>query len=84
MEVLALLNSKRFADMAPRKIHATLLDEGVCPCSERTMYRILQRHAQTAARRQSALRRYRKPELLATRPNHIWSWDITKLKGPVT
>lgn len=80
--VLGVLNSERFADLAPGEIHAALLDEGTYLCSERTMYRILQRHAQTVARRQAAARQYQKPELLATRPNQVWSWDITKLKGP--
>jgi putative transposase len=69
--------------MAPGEIYATLLDEGIYLCSERTMYRILSRHGQNRIRRQSAPRVYVKPELLATRPNELWSWDITKLKGPV-
>jgi putative transposase len=69
--------------MAPGEAYATLLDEGVYLCSERTMYRILSRHGQNVIRRQSAPRVYTKPELLATRPNELWSWDITKLKGPV-
>lgn len=81
--VLETLNSERFRDMAPGEIYATLLDEGVYLCSERTMYRILSRHGQNRIRRQSAPREYAKPELLATRPNELWSWDITKLKGPV-
>jgi putative transposase len=82
LAVLAVLDSKRFADMAPEEVHAVLLDEGTYLCSERTMYRILQRHGQSAIRRQAAPREYQKPELLATRPNEVWSWDITKLKGP--
>ena len=81
--VLEVLNSQRFQDMAPGEIYATLLDEGVYLCSERTMYRILSRHGQNRIRRQSAPRLYAKPELLATRSNELWSWDITKLKGPV-
>jgi len=81
--VLETLNSERFRDMAPGEIYATLLDEGVYLCSERTMYRILSRHGQNRIRRQSAPREYAKPELLATRSNELWSWDITKLKGPV-
>lgn len=80
--VLATLNSERFRDMAPGEVFATLLDEGVYLCSERTMYRILARHGQNVIRRQSAPRHYQRPELLATRPNELWSWDITKLKGP--
>ena len=81
--VLEVLNSERFQDMAPGEIYATLLDEGVYLCSERTMYRILSRHGQNRIRRQSSPRLYAKPELLATRSNELWSWDITKLKGPV-
>lgn len=83
LRVLDTLNSERFRDMAPGEIHATLLDEDVYLCSERTMYRILSRYGQNVIRRQSAPRLYTKPELLATRPNELWSWDITKLKGPV-
>ena len=79
---LDTLNSERFCDMAPGEIYATLLDEDVYLCSERTMYRILSRYGQNRTRRQSAPRIYVKPELLATRPNELWSWDITKLKGP--
>jgi putative transposase len=82
-QVLDTLNSVRFQDMAPGEVHATLLDEGVYLCSERTMYRNLSRHGQNVIRQQSAPRVYAKPELLATRPNELWSWDITKLKGPV-
>jgi putative transposase len=82
LRVLDTLNSERFQDMAPGEAYATLLDEGVFLCSERTMYRILSRHDQNVIRRQSAPRFYAKPELLATRPNELWSWDITKLKGP--
>jgi len=82
-KVLDTLNSERFQDMAPGEVHATLLDEGVYLCSERTMYRILSKRGQSVIRRQSAPRLYAKPELLATRPNELWSWDITKLKGPV-
>ena len=81
--VLDALNSERFQDMAPGEVYATLLDEDTYLCSERTMYRILSRHGQNRIRRQAAPRLYAKPELLATRPNEVWSWDITKLKGPV-
>jgi len=80
--VLEMLNSERFRDMAPPEIYATLLDEGQYLCSQRTMYRILERNHQTVQRRQSAVREYSRPELLASRPNEVWSWDITKLKGP--
>jgi len=80
--VLETLNGERFRDMAPPEIHATLLDEGQYFCSQRTMYRVLERNHQTVERRQSPPRKYARPELLASRPNEVWSWDITKLKGP--
>lgn len=80
--VLDILNSERFSDMAPGEIYATLLDEGTYLCSERTMYRILERNHQNVIRRQAAPREYEKPELMASSPNELWSWDITKLKGP--
>ena len=80
-----LLNSERFADQSPYEVYATLLDEGVYHCSIRTMYRILADHEEVRERRDQ-LRHlaYTKPELLATGPNQLWSWDITKLRGPVT
>ena len=78
-----VLNSERFADCAPREVYATLLDEGVYHCSWRTMYRILTDHAEVRERRDQARHpSYTKPELLATAPNQLWSWDITKLRGP--
>ena len=79
-----VLNSERFQDATPRQVYATLLDEGTYLCSWRTMYRILTNHAEVRERRDQ-LRHpaYTKPELLATGPNQLWSWDITKLKGPV-
>jgi transposase InsO family protein len=81
--VLDLLHAPRFADQAPAEVFATLLDEGVYHCSIRTMYRILDRHSEVRERR-NQLRHpvYQKPELLAERPNQVWSWDITKLMGP--
>lgn len=83
-ELLEVLNSDRFCDMAPRQIHATLLDEGVCHASPSTMYRLLRRRRQVCERRAQARRvLYQAPELLATAPKRVWSWDITKLKGPV-
>ena len=81
-EVVEILNSERFLDMAPGEVHATLLDEGRYLCSERTMYRILERRGEVTQRRQSSPRQSPRPELLATQPNQLWSWDITKLKGP--
>jgi putative transposase len=78
-----LLNSERFVDQAPRTIYATLLDEGHHYCSWRTMYRLLKQD--DAARERRAQRRrpvYAAPELLAEGPCQVWSWDITKLRGP--
>lgn len=84
-DVLVLLRSERFVDLAPREVYATLLDEGVYRCSWSTMYRLL-REARESTRRRDIRRPqgYRKPELLAKRPNQRWSWDITKLKGTAT
>jgi transposase InsO family protein len=81
--VLDLLRSPRFVDLAPAEIYATLLDEGSYHCSVSTMYRILHANSEVCARRKQ-LRHpaYTKPELLAVAPNEVWSWDITKLKGP--
>lgn len=81
--VLEILHAERFVDQAPREIFATLLDEGAYVCSVRTMYRILEEEGELRERRDQ-LRHpdYRKPELLATGPNQVWSWDITKLLGP--
>ncbi len=81
--MLDLLHAPRFADQAPAEIYATLLDEGVYHCSIRTMYRLLDQHGEIRERRQQ-LRHpvYQKPELLAEKPNEVWSWDITKLMGP--
>jgi putative transposase len=78
------LHSERFVDKAPAEVWATLLDEGTYQCSIRTMYRILSAHGEVRERR-NQLRHpnYRKPELLAEGPNQVWSWDITKLRGPV-
>jgi len=83
--VLDVLHSERFCDMAPHQVYATLLDEGRYLCSIRTMYRILaDEHGDVKERRRHVQRpNYTKPELLATGPNQVWSWDITKLKGAV-
>jgi putative transposase len=82
-DVLDVLHSERFQDRAPQEVYATLLDEGHYLCSIRTMYRILERHQELKDRRRQVSRsHYVKPELLATGPNEVWSWDITKLKGP--
>jgi putative transposase len=81
--VLAALHEPRFAELAPAEVYATLLDEGRYLCSERTMYRMLAENSEVRERR-NQLRHphYAPPELLATGPNQLWSWDITKLLGP--
>lgn len=77
------LNSVRFADHAPAEVYATLLDEGTYQCSIRTMYRVLHEADEVRERRNQLQHpTYHKPELLATAPNQVWSWDITKLLGP--
>jgi len=82
-KVLDVLHEPRFCDLAPSQVYATLLDEGIYHCSIRTMYRILTKHNEVRERRRQVTRsHYEKPELLATGPNQVWSWDITKLKGP--
>jgi putative transposase len=82
--VLATLHSDRFVDTAPATVYATLLDEGRYHCSIRTLYRILDEQAEVKERRNQFRHPvYQKPELLATAPNHVWSWDISKLLGPV-
>ena len=83
--VLAVLHEERFVDLPPAQVWAQLLDAGqMPPCSIRTMYRVLAANAEVRERRHQ-LRHpaYHKPELLATGPNQVWSWDITKLLGPV-
>lgn len=81
--LLGLLDSERFADVAPAAVFAILLDEGRYHGSIRTMYRLLATRNQTGERRRQRIHpAYTKPELLATRPNEVWSWDITKIKGP--
>ncbi len=81
--VLDVLHEPRFVDLAPAEVYATLLEEGRYVCSTRTMHRILAENAELRERRDQ-LRHpaYSKPELLATAPNQLWSWDITKLLGP--
>jgi len=84
-QMLDTLHAPRFVDLAPAQVYATLLDEGTYLGSERTMYRVLA--AEDEVRERRAQRRhpvYAAPELLATGPNQLWSWDITKLKGPAT
>lgn len=82
--VLQHLRSPRFTDQTPTEVFATLLDEGTYLCSIRTMYRILAAQGEVAERRRQRRHPvYQKPELLAEAPNQVWSWDITKLMGPV-
>ena len=76
--VLDVLHEPRFADLAPAEVYATLLDEERYLCSERTLYRVLAEHQEVRERRDQCRHpRYAAPELLATRPNQLWSWDIT-------
>ncbi len=84
-KVIDILHSERFRDDTPYQVYATLLDEGHYCCSIRTMYRLLaSEHGSVKQRRRQVQHpQYVKPELLATAPNQVWSWDITKLKGPV-
>ena len=81
--VMAHLHGERFQDRSPAAVYATLLDAGEYHCSIRTMYRLLERKGESRERRDQLLHPpYQKPELLATAPNQLWSWDITKLLGP--
>ena len=81
--VRAVLYEPRFADRSPGEVAATLLDEGRYLCSERTMYRLLAEGGESRERRNQRRHPiYTKPELVATAPNEVWSWDITKLLGP--
>jgi putative transposase len=83
-QVLEVLHSERFVDVSPEETWATLLDEGTYLCSPRTMYRILAAHHGGVRERRNQLTHppYAKPELLAEHPNELWSWDVSKLKGP--
>jgi putative transposase len=81
--VLAILDSDPYMDLAPAQVYAKLLEDGEYLCSPRTMYRVLAKAGQVRERR--AQRRhpvYKKPQLVATAPNQVWSWDTTKLPGP--
>ena len=82
-QVLAVLHEPRFVDLAPAEVFATLLDDDRYLCSERTFYRVLAENAEVRERRDKLRHpHYAAPELLATRPNELWSWDITNLLGP--
>jgi putative transposase len=81
--VVEVLGSERFVDRSPAEVFATLLDEEKYLCSERTMYRVLAASQPVRERRNQLQHpQYTKPELMATAPNQVWSWDITKLLGP--
>jgi putative transposase len=83
-KVLDVLHTDRFIDKAPTEVYATLLDEDIYHCSPRTMYRILAKSGEVRERRDQVRHpHYKAPELLATASNQVWSWDITKLLGPV-
>jgi putative transposase len=82
-EVMSVLHEARFADWAPAQVYAQLLDEGHYLCSVRTMQRLLASRGEAQERRDQRIHpAYARPELLATKPNELWSWDITKLLGP--
>jgi putative transposase len=82
--VLDVLHQPRFVDEAPATVYAKLLDEGVYLCSEATMYRVLREHGEVRERRAQATHPAKvRPELIAGAPNTVWSWDITKLHGPI-
>jgi putative transposase len=81
--LLAVLDSERFTDKSPAQVYAILLDEGIYLASIRTMYRVLALADQVRERRAQAAHPPRvRPELVADGPDQVWSWDITKLKGP--
>ena len=82
-QVFDIAHDERFVDLALPQIYAITLDEGCYVCSQRTMYRVLESRGEVRERRDQVTRPlYARPELLATGPNQVWSWDITKLKGP--
>ena len=83
LDILGVLHSERFVDKSPAEAWATLLDDEIYLCSVRTIYRILEAHQEVRERRNQLRHpKYKKPQLLATAPNQVWSWDITKLLGP--
>ena len=82
--IVSKLNDERFCDLAPAEVWARWLDEdGVFPCSVRTLYRLLAERGLVRERRDIARHPvHPRPELVACAPNEVWSWDITKLRGP--
>lgn len=82
-QIMLTLNSPEYMDQSPYEAFAGLLDKGIYQCSVRTMYRILKDKREVRERRNQLRHpKYKKPELLAEKPNQVWSWDITKLLGP--
>jgi len=82
-QILTVLRSAEYCDLAPAQVWARLLDDGIYLCSIRTMYRLLAIAGENRERRRQRTHPARKkPELIATAPNQVWSWDITKLQGP--
>lgn len=80
--ILTILNSEKYCDYSPDEVHASLLDKGVYLCSVRTMYRLLEKQGQNTPRYQRPNKNKPVPQLLTTKPNSLWSWDITKLLSP--
>jgi putative transposase len=81
--ILDVLHEPRFVDLAPAEVYATLLEDDRYLCSMRSFHRILAENVESRERRNQLRHpQYKKPELLATAPNQLWSWDITKLHGP--
>jgi putative transposase len=81
--ILAVLRSEAFCDLAPAQVWARLLDDRIYLCSIATMYRLLAIAGENRERRRQRTHPAKKrPELIATAPNQVWSWDITKLRGP--
>jgi putative transposase len=84
-QVLDVLHEPRFVDWAPAQVWAQLLDEGVHLCSQRTMHRILDENAESRERRNQLRHpQYEAPQLLATKPNEVWSWDVERHEAPLT
>ncbi|MDQ3642335.1 MAG: IS3 family transposase [Actinomycetota bacterium] len=82
-EILGVLRSQEYCDLAPAQVWARLLDDGIYLCSISTMYRLLAMAGESRERRRQRTHpAKKKPELIARRPNQVWSWDITKLQGP--
>ena len=82
--ILDMLHRERFLDQSPAEVHATLLEEQQYLGSARTMYRVIESEDEVRERRDQARHPvYAKPELVATAPNQVWTWDITKLNGPM-